>query len=67
MSESYNLTIHERTTLLLFSQALVFVFEKISLVESQVSNQCVVIWRRGRATWTMRNWNGHVCLGGIAG
>ena len=37
VSESRNLKIHEGTTLLLFSQALVFVFKRFSALQSEVN------------------------------
>ena len=38
VSESQNLKIYKETTLLLFSQVFVFVFERISALQSQVSS-----------------------------
>ena len=63
MSESQNLKLHERTTLLLFSQALVFVFEKF--FNAAKRSQCVEIWGRAGAIWTMRDRGGNARLGGI--
>ena len=45
VSESQNLKIYKETTLLLFSQVFVFLFERISALQSQVSSQCVEISR----------------------
>ena len=43
VSEPQNQKIHKGTTLLVFSQASVFVFERFSALQSQVSCQCVVL------------------------
>ena len=65
MSESQNLKIHEGTTLVLLSQALVFIIDRISALQSQVSGQCFEIWRRAEETWTIRDWNENARLGGM--
>ena len=67
MSESRNLKIHEGTTLLLFSQASIFVSERISALQSQVSCQYVETWRRAGIIWTMPHRHGNAGLGGMAG
>ena len=67
MSESQNLKIDEGTTLPLFSQALVFVFERISALQSQPSTQCVEIWRHTGAIWIIGNQDGNSHLGGMVG
>ena len=59
------LKIHKRTTLLLFSQALVFVFERISAMQSQTCSQCVEIWRCAGATCTKPDRDGNARLRGI--
>ena len=59
---SRNLQTHEGTILLFFSQALVFVFERISVLQSQVSSQYVEIGRRARATWTIQDRDGNFSL-----
>ena len=61
--ESQNLKIHEGTILL--SQALVFVTETISALQSQVSGQCVEIWRPAGATWTIQDRDENARLGGM--
>lgn len=50
VGESLNLKIHKGTTLLLFSQVFIFVFEIISALQSQVSSHCVEISRHAGAT-----------------
>lgn len=51
LCESQHLTMHEGTDLLLLRLVWVFVFERISALQSQVSSQGVEIWRRDGATW----------------
>lgn len=61
--ELLNLKIHEGTILL--SQALVFVTDTISALQSQVSGQWVEIWRPAGATWTIQDRDENARLGGM--
>ena len=67
MSESWNLKVNEGRTLLLLGQVLVFVLERISALQSQVSSQCVETWRSAGATWVMRDRDRNARLGGQDG
>ena len=49
----------------MLSQALVFVTETISALQSQVSGQCVEIWRPAGATWTIQDRDENARLGGM--
>ena len=67
MSESRNVKVNEGTTLLLLGQVLVFVLERISALQSQVSSQCVETCRSAGATWALRDRDRNACLGGQDG
>ena len=54
---------HEGTDLLLLKWVWVFVFERISALQSQVSSQGVEIWRRDGSTWIIRDPDGNARLG----
>lgn len=63
LGESQHLRMHEGTDLLLLRLVWVFVFERISALQSQGSSQRVEIWRRDGATWIIGDPDGNARLG----
>ena len=68
VSESRNLKkIPAGITFLLLNEALAFVLERISALQSRVSSQRVKMCQRTGASCTMQDRDGNAHLGGIAG